>query len=303
MAYSFIKNKKGGVGVLLDSAADISLVPVDQFFPGTFAFTADGSARYRLSTSRSWVEVAGGGDTPGGGWPEDLPLPSEGGYGYSGGTSYEPVTEQSVTLEDMGGDANFGYFNDAFEIIDGETYRVIIGDMEYDGLVAAPVQGVPVITDDPTFANFNFMIVTQMNMSSIASPTIVGEVSVTVERVVATVHKIDSKYLPEVCGGDNTFVATFTAGADGTATCDKTPQEIQQAAFDGKFVCGILYTDHGSAMMLSCIDVEHGEYANSLFSAVNNGTAYIVFTRVEVSDDGTISVYEEFIDIPQNANS
>lgn len=83
MAYSFIKNKKGGVGVLLDSAADISLVPVDQFFPGTFAFTADGSARYRLSTSRSWVEVAGGGVTPGGGWPEDLPLPSEGGYGYS----------------------------------------------------------------------------------------------------------------------------------------------------------------------------------------------------------------------------
>lgn len=143
MAYSFIKNKKGGVGVLLDSAADISLVPVDQFFPGTFAFTADGSARYRLSTSRSWVEVTGSGVTPGGGWPEDLPLPSEGGYGYTDedetvhkiNSKYLPESGGAMAVEFVvDEDMNVTSNKTVDEILDAESSGTnIIGVLYEDG--------------------------------------------------------------------------------------------------------------------------------------------------------------------------
>lgn len=260
MGYAYLSNgKKQGYKILIDEAMDISAVPGEKFFPGTEAVTADGATRFRLNNAHEWVEVTG--DTPGGGWPEDLPLPSEGGYGYVEGElttiEWDGDTEGKTKAQDVPDTVGCDFYK-VSDIVVANKETIIGGVFFADSGISVPITDDTIGVQEGVISVADYLVfVSEENVESTIGTfpetgVYFGKTnSFYVSKVQygnGTIHKVDSKYLPEV--GNDTFKVTFSdAPVPGTVppefTADKSAAEMMAATGSGK----LLFANTGNGVM------------------------------------------------------
>lgn len=132
----------------------------------------------------------------GGGWPEDMPVPSAGGYGYTEQES-RVAFEGSIDISD-GDEFDVESSEPVLEV--GKTYTVVIDDAEYANLTAAADEWGGVMVGDRSYADYPFSIAAypyeiyiDMDPSIYARGPIYN---IKIESTEETIHMINSKYLP-----------------------------------------------------------------------------------------------------------
>lgn len=171
----------------------------------------------------------------GGGWPSDLPKPSEGGFGWT-----EEIEEITTII-----DGTFYYADSSdpveltneYSLVEGRSYNVTFNGTEYNNLIAFDDHGYISIGapfgeyDDYPFHIENFE--DSSDRSIVFYAEMPGDYSLVVTAANGEViHKIDKKYLPEAGGG--AMVVHFTYSYDEETdtelvTADKTPSDVVEA--------------------------------------------------------------------------
>lgn len=133
-----------------------------------------------------------------GGWPEDMPVPSAGGYGYT-------EQESRVAFEDSIDPSSGTEFDmeDSEPVLEvGKTYTVVIDDAEYANLTAVADEWGGVVVGDKSYADYPFWISAYpyeiyINLDPSIYDHITGTTySIKIESTEETIHMINSKYLP-----------------------------------------------------------------------------------------------------------
>lgn len=252
----------------------------------------------------------------GAGWPADLSAPSEGGYGWteSGEQTVVVDNESVATVLDEFTLNPVGYFVTPFNIVDG-TYTVIFNGTEYN-LNSAFFEefGFWYLGDvsesdaSPDFSRYPFMIDNYGEEIELLTES-PGDYEVTIKMEPKTIHKIDTKYLPEVpiseandlhitCIGDRKVLTPFGAGyvpykihgesfiveveIDGETTYDFSdsiliPGEVYEVSVNGginTYVCQIVddYCYIGTPRIKMDLDPSIGDW--QLISYYNSEGIY-----------------------------
>lgn len=161
-----------------------------------------------------------------GGWPEDMPVPSVGGYGYTEQESHVAF-EGSIDISD-GHEFDVESSEPVLEV--GKTYTVVIDDAEYANLTAAADEWGGVMVGDRSYAVYPFSIAAYPYEIYInLDPSIYARgpiYNIKIESTEETIHMIDSKYLP-ASGG--MMVVNITGTEEDGYHADKTAKEIYEA--------------------------------------------------------------------------